>query len=233
MFYPGLSWAWDSASEQRSTGLSSYLSSLPLSAVLYSQGWTVGNLVMTDPKFDASGRDCVSGRLNSVLRHFAIILAAGMLFTVSSAKVLGEAHQQTQAKPSVALLVKILTHTGDVDFSAYMHRVSTTVRHNWTTLVPESVKAGETGVVVIHVQVGRDRTFLNDTPKVETSSRRDALDSAAIAAIRASTPFPNFPDDFHGSNIELKMTFLYNVPLRPGIRNPEPAKAPPDAAPQK
>lgn len=189
---------------------------------------------MTDAKFDISGGQCDSGRMSSVVRHFVIILAAGTLLAVSAAKILGQVQQQTPSKPSVGLSVQILTHIGSADYSAYMKQLITTVKHNWTASLPEAVKAGEAGVVIIRVQVRKDGTFLNDTPKVETSSGRDAVDSAAIAAIRASAPLPHLPDDFHGSNIELRMTFLYNVfnvPLR--VRNPEPAKVPPDATSPK
>jgi TonB family protein len=169
--------------------------------------------------------------MNPILRHFVIILTAGMLLAVSSAKALGLAQQQTPAKPSVALSVQILTHIKGVNFIVYMNQVSTAVRHNWTASMPESVKAGETGVVIIRVEVARDGTFLNDTPRLETTSRRDTLDNAAIAAIRASAPFPNLPDDFHGSEVELRLAFLYNVPVR--VRNPEPAQAQPDTTSPK
>jgi TonB family protein len=170
-----------------------------------------------DAKFDTFGRQCGSGRTNSVLIHFAIILEAATFLAVPSAKILGQVEQQTPAK-CVGLIVRILTNVGNVNFNAYVVQLSTAVRHNWTASMPESVKAGETGVVIIRLQVRTDGTFLNDTPKVETSSRRDELDNAAIAAIRAAAPFPHLRDDFHGSNIELRMTFLCNVP----------AKAPPD-----
>jgi TonB family protein len=170
---------------------------------------------------------------NSALSHFVIILAAGTLLAVFAAQALGQEQQQTPSKPSIGLNVQVLTHIGSADYSAYFKQLSTTVRRNWTASLPESVMSGEKGIVVIRVQVRRDGTFLNDTPKVETSSRRDELDNAAIAAVRASAPFPHLPDDFHGSNVELRMTFLYSVPLRPGIRNPEPAKAPPDATSPK
>jgi TonB family protein len=176
---------------------------------------------MTDAKFDIPGRQCGSGHTNSVLRHFVLILAAGTLLAMSAATALGQEQQQTPAKPSVGLDVQILTHIGSADFSAYMAKLSTTVKHNWTASLPEAVKAGETGEVVIHVQVRRDGTFLNDTPKVETSARRNSLDNAAIAAIRASTPFPDLPSGFHGSDVDLRMTFLYNLRCKAEIiRNP-------------
>lgn len=186
---------------------------------------------MTDAKFDNFRRQRDSGRMNPVLKHLVIILAAGTLLAAPSAKLLGQVEQQTPAKCSVGLIVRILTHVGNMNFNAYVTQLGATVRHNWTASLPESVKAGETGVVIIRLQVGTDGTFLNDTPKVETSSRRDELDNATIAAIRASAPFPHLPDDFYGSNIELRMTFLYNVPLRPP--NPEPAQVQPNTTSQK
>jgi Surface antigen variable number repeat len=39
------------------------------------------------------------------------------------------------------------------------------------------------------------------------------LDDAAVSAIRASAPFEHLPESFKGSNIELALSFFYNMPI--------------------
>lgn len=168
--------------------------------------------------------------MNRVLRNL-VILTAGMFVAWCSAQALADAQQQAPAKPTVGLVVKVMTRTEGVDFSAYTRQAVSTIRHNWSAAMPEEVKAGEKGLVVVRVQIQRDGTFVNQTPQIERSSNRQALDDAAVAALRASAPFPHLPDDFHGSRIELRITFLYNIPLR--TRDAEPAKASAEAASPK
>jgi outer membrane biosynthesis protein TonB len=45
------------------------------------------------------------------------------------------------------------------------------------------------------------------------TSGNKALDDAAVVAIRASAPFEHLPQSFKGPNIELRLNFLYNLPL--------------------
>jgi len=80
--------------------------------------------------------------------------------------------------------------------------------------LPDSVKAGQTGLVAVIVQVRADGTFVNPDPKVVRSSNRDALDAAAVAAVRASAPLPHFPSAFDGATIELRISFYYNIPTK-------------------
>jgi TonB family protein len=97
-----------------------------------------------------------------------------------------------------------------------------TLKHRWIYSMPESFYMGDTGIVDICVQVRADGTFLNPDPKVERSSGKVALDDAAVAAIRASAPFPHFPSGFEGASIELRISFFYNVP----VKKPDPILVP-------
>ena len=72
------------------------------------------------------------------------------------------------------------------------------------------------------MQVRADGTFLNPDPKIVRNSNKDALDAAAVAAVRASAPFPHFPSGFEGATIELKIVFFYNIP----VKRPEPILVP-------
>ena len=166
--------------------------------------------------------------MNSAMRTL-LTLTAGIASIVN---VLGKVKQQTPSKPPAAMSVTILTHTGKADFSAYIPKLATTVKHNWIASWPESAKAGEAAIVVARVQIGKDGTLMNDSLRIERSSGRDLFDSAAIGALRASAPFPSLPRGFEGSNIDLRITFFYNVPMK-SDRNPEPSNTQPDAASPK
>jgi TonB family protein len=169
--------------------------------------------------------------MNFVTRTL-LIVTAGVVLTISSPNVLGKVKQQNPTKCTAGMSVTILTHTGKVDFNAYVLQFVTTVKHNWITSWPESAKAGEAAIVVARVQINKDGTLMNDTLRIERGSHRDSFDSAAIGAIRASAPFPSLPSSFEGSNIDLRITFLYNAPMK-SAPNPEPLTTQPDETPPK
>jgi outer membrane biosynthesis protein TonB len=44
-------------------------------------------------------------------------------------------------------------------------------------------------------------------------SGKEPLDRAAISAIRSSNPFEPLPSAFPGPSIEIRIMFLYNLPI--------------------
>ena len=176
----------------------------------------------------ASSSDDAGDSMNSAMRTL-LTLTAGIALTVN---VLGKVKQQTPSKLSAAMSVTILTHTGKADFNAYVLQFAKTVKHNWLNSWPESAKAGEAAIVTVRAQINKDGTLLNESLRIERSSGRDLFDSAAMGALRASAPFPSLPSGFEGSNIDLRITFFYNVPMK-SARNPEPSNTQPDATSPK
>jgi TonB family protein len=158
--------------------------------------------------------------MNPILRHVLVLTAGTLLAVVSTTHAVERPEQPAPVKQHYSLGVKLLTPTGGVNFSAYLQQSITTIRHNWIASLPEAAKAGETGTVVVRLQVSNDGSLLDE--KVDTSSGKESFDSASVAALRASAPFPHFPSDFHGPNIDLRITFFYNV--TPQAPNPAPVK---------
>jgi TonB family protein len=107
----------------------------------------------------------------------------------------------------------ILSDTRGVDFTPYLIRLLREVRRNWYAVIPESARWGEQGRVVIVFTIMKDGAVPLGQPTIVRSSGRSHLDRPALAAIRASQPFPPLPAEFTGDNIVLQFTFLYNLPL--------------------
>jgi TonB family protein len=107
----------------------------------------------------------------------------------------------------------ILSDTRGVDFTPYLIRLLREVRHNWYAVIPESVRWGEQGRVVIVFTILKDGSVPADQPRIVASSERSHLDRPALAAIRASQPFPPLPAEFTGPHLALQFTFLYNLPI--------------------
>jgi len=107
----------------------------------------------------------------------------------------------------------ILSDTRGVDFGPYLVRLLHEVKRNWYAVIPESVKWGEKGRVVIVFSINKDGSVPLGQPEVVSSSGRSHLDRPAVASIRASQPFPPLPAEFTGDNIVLQFTFLYNLPI--------------------
>ncbi len=109
--------------------------------------------------------------------------------------------------------VQILTPTNGVDFSNYLTRLLARVKQNWVSVMPISARMGEKGVVVMRFQIMRNGDMPNGQPALERTSGKEPLDSAAGAALKESNPFEPLPSAFTGPYIELRIIFLYNLPL--------------------
>jgi TonB family protein len=109
--------------------------------------------------------------------------------------------------------MEILTPTEGVDFTNYLARVMASVKRNWYSVLPESVRLGERGRVVLQFRIQRDGDVPGAEPLLTGTSGKEPLDRAAISSIRASSPFPPLPAAFSGPFIELRFIFLYNLPL--------------------
>ncbi len=107
--------------------------------------------------------------------------------------------------------VDILTPTDGVDFNSYINRLVAKVRRNWMTVMPESVYLGDKGVVAISFRINADGSFPTDSLSLDHTSGKDPLDTAAMSAIRASSPFEPLPPQFKRPYIELRFGFYYNL----------------------
>ncbi|HKV25103.1 MAG TPA: TonB family protein [Candidatus Acidoferrum sp.] len=108
---------------------------------------------------------------------------------------------------------QILTPTEGVDFSDYMQRVLETIRRNWYAVMPQSAMMGERGRVMLRFKIMANGGVPNGDPLNEMSSGKEPLDRAAISSIRSSNPFEPLPPAFHGPFIEIRIIYLYNLPL--------------------
>jgi TonB family protein len=109
--------------------------------------------------------------------------------------------------------LEMLTPTEGVDFTNYLARVLASVKQNWYAVMPESAQLGEQGKVVLQFRIMRNGVVPAPEPAMVGSSGKDPLDRAAVSSIRTSTPFEPLPPAFSGPFIELRFTFLYNLPL--------------------
>jgi outer membrane biosynthesis protein TonB len=108
---------------------------------------------------------------------------------------------------------EILSDTQGVDFSAYMRKLQYDIQRNWEPLIPEEVqpplyKKGIVGIIMSILPDGQIGGI-----KLETTSGDVALDKAAWYAITSEGQFPPLPKAFHGPNLTVRDTFMYNEPL--------------------
>ena len=105
--------------------------------------------------------------------------------------------------------LELLSDPEGVDFRPYLLKVLQAVRRNWFAVIPESVKLGRRGRVVIQFAIDRQ----GRVPKliIAMPSGAEALDRAAVAGISASNPLPPLPEEFKGDQVRLQFTFLYNM----------------------
>jgi hypothetical protein len=109
--------------------------------------------------------------------------------------------------------LEMLTPDQGVDFNTYLQRVYFTVKRNWFAVMPSSVELGERGIVVLTFKIMRDGSVPSPEPIIQRNSGKEPLDRAAFSSVRASSPFESLPPQFNGPYIELRYTYLYNIPL--------------------
>lgn len=109
--------------------------------------------------------------------------------------------------------LEMLSPTEGLDWTSYLQRVYVTVKRNWFAIMPESVELGERGVVVLTFKIMRNGGVPGDEPIIQRNSGKEPLDRAAYSSIRASNPFEPIPAEYKGDYIELRYTYLYNIPL--------------------
>jgi TonB family protein len=111
------------------------------------------------------------------------------------------------------VLPQLLTNPQGVDFVPYLRQILVTVRRNWLSVIPESVKyGGRRGMSGIQFAIGRDGKVIKLV--IESGSGTEALDRAAVAGISASNPFPPLPGEFKGDRIVVQFNFSYNMPRK-------------------
>jgi outer membrane biosynthesis protein TonB len=98
-----------------------------------------------------------------------------------------------------------------VDFNEYLHRVYIIVKRNWFSVMPESVRLGDKGVVSLQFRIMRNGIVPDGEPVRVSTSGKEPLDRAAVSSIRASSPFEPLPPAFSGPYIELRFTYFYNL----------------------
>ena len=106
---------------------------------------------------------------------------------------------------------QILSDTMGVDFQPYLLRIYLLVRRNWYSVIPEIARLGKQGRVALEFSIERNGRVPDLVLRV--SSGTGSLDSAALASIRLSNPFPALPPEFPGEDIRLRFIYLYNVPI--------------------
>lgn len=109
--------------------------------------------------------------------------------------------------------VQILTPTDGVDFTGYIARLLAIVKRNWEAVMPESVMLGDKGRVMLRFRILRNGDLPSGEPILEMTSGKNPLDRAAEAAITASNPFDPLPSAYTRPYLELRILFLYNLPL--------------------
>ncbi len=95
-----------------------------------------------------------------------------------------------------------------VDFKPYLMQILAIVRKNWFAVIPENARRGNRGTVQLQFIIDRS----GQVPKlvIAIPSGSETLDSAAVAGISASVPFPPLPNQFKGQQIRLQFAFRYN-----------------------
>jgi hypothetical protein len=108
---------------------------------------------------------------------------------------------------------QILSDTQGVDFTNYIQRLLATLKRNWYAIMPESAMMGDKGITSTTFKISPNGSVIPPDPTLERTSGKEPLDNAAMSAIHASNPFEPLPSQFHGPYLELRIWFVYNIPL--------------------
>lgn len=105
----------------------------------------------------------------------------------------------------------VLSDTHGVNFGSWLRLVYYRVRDNWYAVIPELIRSGTKGKVVVIFDVRNDGRIEN--LQVVRTSGLSPYDRAAVSSLKLSEPFPSFPPAFKGEFITLQFSYLYNMRL--------------------
>lgn len=102
-------------------------------------------------------------------------------------------------------VVELELNTGkEPNFTPYMETLQKKIKGNWNP-----PKLSKSKRVKLIFKVSKDGKLLN--AKILQSSNDKSTDSAAIDALKKSSPFEPLPKNFTGKSINIEFTFDYNV----------------------
>jgi TonB family protein len=142
------------------------------------------------------------------------LLLGSLLFLLLIAR--GEASPVFQSATNQgprAAGIEMLSDTEGLDFNDILFHLYRSIRTKWLANMPDPVNKGAKGKVVIFLQVKRDGTLSDSSPRIEQSSGDKTLDEHAVASIRAAAPFDHAPAAYSKPTMDLRMTFVYNMPM--------------------
>lgn len=102
------------------------------------------------------------------------------------------------------LLCNCVLADGEVDFTSYMRELQLRLKANWN---PPSVYQGRR--VILLFKVAKDGALISSS--IYRSSGDKDMDTAALNAVKASSPFRPLPLEFKGESIDIQFKFDYNV----------------------
>ena len=105
----------------------------------------------------------------------------------------------------------ILSDTLGVDFGSWLRLVYYRVRDNWYAVIPELIRSGTKGKVVIIFDIHSNGRI--DNLQVVRSSGLSPYDRAAVSSLKLSEPFPSFPHAFKGELLATVFLLMYNSRL--------------------
>ncbi|MGD0579303.1 MAG: energy transducer TonB [Bryobacteraceae bacterium] len=106
--------------------------------------------------------------------------------------------------------LELMSDPQGVDFKPYLIQVLAAVRRSWFSVMPESIRFGRSGRVVIQFAVNRNGEVTKLV--IAEESGANALDRAAVAGVSGAVPFPPLPAGFKGMEARLQLVFNYNMP---------------------
>jgi TonB family protein len=106
--------------------------------------------------------------------------------------------------------LEILSDTQGVDFKPYLKVLMREVYTRWIPLIPAEAKApqNQKGFSVIRFAINPDGTIAS--MHLDDSSGDEELNRAAWGALSSAGKEQPLPTEFHGPDLELRITFLVN-----------------------
>lgn len=107
---------------------------------------------------------------------------------------------------------EILSDTQGVNFDPYLRRILREIYDQWIPLIPEEARPPlrKSGTTTIRFTINPDGNIAVNGMHLDGSTHDDALNRAAWGSITGVGQFPPLPSQFHGPNLELRITYLVN-----------------------